>query len=113
GHSLAFQSKRLGLQAVAGQPRLEGITLRCGARRIAGHAELDGGVEQLPLAAQRLQRGHRISQSVIGRRRRGGHLTADVAFLRAEEGDVPREVTTASAAANYRLRYAEIGRAHV
>src|SRR5439155_19349244 len=43
--------------------RSEGIALRRGARRIARRAELDGGVEQVPLVAQRLQRRHGVARS--------------------------------------------------
>src|SRR5205809_7790148 len=51
GDSLALQCELLGPQTIAGQLCLEGIALRRVARRVARRAELDRGVEKLPLVA--------------------------------------------------------------
>src|SRR2546430_4662888 len=71
GDSLALQCELLRPQAIAGQLCLEGIALRRGACRVARRAELDSGVEQLSLVAQRLQRRHGVAQAVVGDRHRG------------------------------------------
>src|SRR3989454_8637970 len=76
--STLFPYTTLFRSTIAGQLCLEGIALRRGARRVACRAELDGGVEQLPLMAQRLQRRHRVAEPEVRDRHRSEEHTSEL-----------------------------------
>src|SRR6059036_3514029 len=89
--TMAVAYYRLGyavtaVETLRHQRQLLHAAVQLSTTRYARGAELDSGVEKLPLVAQRLHRCHCVAKPVVGDRHRGRKVPADGAFFRLRAG---------------------------